>query len=144
MSTCLLIRPSDAEDTELRFGHWGIEARRQTQRQNASRVGGVYHTIVPKACRCIVRMALLLVLLADWSLEDLFLFGAPRVALGLDAIALHGGQDTGRLFAAHHTDARVGPHPQKARRIRAAAHPVVSRAEAATDDHREFRNLSAS
>src|SRR3989475_7233835 len=84
--------------------------------------------------------SLILVLLADGGLEGLFLLGRPLAALGLDAVALDGGQHAGRLLAAHDRDARVGPHPQEARRIGAAAHAVVARAEGAADDDGELRH----
>ena len=63
-----------------------------------------------------------------------------RAALGLDAVAPHGGEHARGLLAAHHADARVRPHPQEARRVRAAAHAVVAGAEAAADDDRELRH----
>ena len=54
-----------------------------------------------------------------------------------------GRQHAGGLFTTHHADARVGPHPQEARRIGATAHAVVAGAKAAADDHRELGHLRA-
>src|SRR5687768_18254190 len=71
-------------------------------------------------------MPLALVLLADGFLEVLLGFLRRE-------IAFHGRQHRSGLLAAHDRDARVRPHPEKARRIRAAAHPVVARAERAAD-----------
>ena len=47
--------------------------------------------------------------------EGQFFFSAPAAALGLNGIAFDSGQHTGSLLAAHHANARVRPHPQKAR-----------------------------
>ena len=52
-----------------------------------------------------------------------------------------GGKHGGRLLAAHHRDARVRPHPEEARAVGAPAHAVVAGAEAAADDHGEFRHI---
>ena len=86
-------------------------------------------------------MALELVLIADRRLEGFFLFLAPAPALGLDAVAAHGGQHARRLFAAHHADARIRPHPQEARAVGAAAHAVVAGAEGAADQHGDLGHL---
>ena len=86
-------------------------------------------------------MALPLVLIADRRLEGFLFFGGPCLVRALDAIAFHRGQHRRRLLAAHHRNARVWPHPQKARAIGTAAHGVVAGAEAAADYHREFRHV---
>src|SRR5690606_31643922 len=106
--------------------------------QHAAGVGRVDDAVVPQPRGGVPGAALVFVLLADRSLEGLFLFGRPVAAAGLDAVAAHGGQHAGGLFAAHHADARVGPHPQEAGTVGAAAHGVVAGAEAAADDHGEL------
>src|SRR5262249_22241307 len=50
------------------------------------------------------------------------------------------GEHVRRLLAAHHRDARIGPGPQEARIVRAAAHRIVAGAEAIADDDGEFRH----
>src|SRR5947207_385493 len=76
-------------------------------------------------------MALALVLVADWLLEFLLL-------LFRGEISPHGSEYARGLLAAHDRDARVGPHPQHARTVGAAAHAVIAGAEGAADDHREL------
>ena len=63
-----------------------------------------------------------------WSLVLLL---ELRADLGLADLGHHGRG----LLAAHDGDPRVGPHEQEARRVGAAAHPVVAGAERAADDH---------
>src|SRR5205814_4503618 len=99
------------------------------------------HAVVPQPRARVVRMSLVLELVEDGLPEGGFLVGAPAPALRLDAVALHRGQHAGRLLAAHHADARVGPHPEEARAVGAAAHAVVARAETAADDHGELRHV---
>src|SRR5690606_9867071 len=94
--------------------------------------------VVPQARGGVPGAALVLVLLAHRGLEALLVLGAPLAAAGLDRVAAHGGQHAGGLFAAHHADARVRPHPQEAGAVGAAAHRVVAGAEAAADDHGEL------
>src|SRR6185312_4880225 len=89
----------------------------------------------------VVRVTLQLVLLAQRRLERLLFGGRPVPALRLDAVALDGSEHAGGLLTAHHADARVRPHPQEARRVRATAHAVIAGAEAAADDDGEFRHL---
>ena len=52
-------------------------------------------------------------------------------------VPLHRHEHTRRLGAAHHRDAPVGPHPEQARVVGAAAHAVVAGAEGAADDDAE-------
>src|SRR4030088_3851179 len=85
-------------------------------------------------------MALAVVLLADRLLEGFLLFLRPHASARLDIVAPHGGEHARRLLAAHHRDARAGPHPQEARTVGATAHAVVTRPVAAADDHRELRH----
>src|SRR5699024_9337499 len=75
--------------------------------------------------------------------ELFFLLGRPAFAAFLDAVALDRGQHAGGLLAAHHADARVGPHPEEARAVGAAAHGVVAGTEAAADDHGELGYVRA-
>src|SRR5690606_40695047 len=84
--------------------------------------------------------SLLFILGADRSLEGLFLFSGPAFSPCFEIVAPDRRQDARCLFAAHHGNACVWPHPEKARSIGAPTHPIVPRAEAAADDHGEFRN----
>src|SRR5438552_5349111 len=137
----LLMRTSHAEDAELRRQDRRVQRGRERQAEDATRLRGVDHAVVPQARTRVVRMPLRFVLRADRRLERRFLVGAPLPAAGLDAVALDGRQHAGRLFATHHADARVGPGPQKARRVRAAAHAVVAGTEAAADEDRQLGHL---
>ena len=88
----------------------------------------------------VVGRALGLVLLEDRRPNRGLLLLRQRLPLASALIALHGGQHRGGLFAAHHRDAGVGPHPQQPRVVRPPAHPVVARAERPADDDRELRH----
>src|SRR3990167_4029377 len=113
---------SHAEHAKARFANRRVQAGTQAQGQHAPCVRRADHAIVPQAGRGVIGMTLLLVLLADGGFEGGFLVRAPLAALALDAVTLDRGQHAGGLFAAHHADARVGPHPQKTRIERAPAH----------------------
>src|SRR5690606_34743768 len=99
--------------------------------------------VVPQPRRGVVRVALVLVLLADRRLERLLVLRAPLAALRLDGITPDGGQYAGGLLAAHDADPGVGPHPQEAAAVGAAVHGVVAGAEAAADDHGELGHVRA-
>src|SRR4030095_15713937 len=88
-------------------------------------------------------MTLVLELLENRCLEGGFLLRAPCAAARLDSVSLDSGQHARCLFTAHHVDASIRPHPQKARRICAATHAIVTCTEAAADNHRELRHLCA-
>src|SRR5690625_3988864 len=94
---------------------WGVLGRGEREAEDAAGVGGIDDTVIPEACRGVIRMALGFVLLAQRLLEGFLLLLAPLVALALDAVALDGGQDARGLFATHDRDTRVGPHPEKPR-----------------------------
>ena len=61
-----------------------------------------------------------------------------RSALARQLIALYCREHARRLLTAHHRDPRVGPHPEPARLVRAAAHAVVASAERAADHDGEL------
>src|SRR5690606_12636273 len=61
----------------------------------------------------------------------------------LHAFSFDGRHNTGGLFAAHHGDAGVGPHPQKVRAVGASAHAVVACAEAAADQYGDLGHVGA-
>ncbi|KAH6605589.1 hypothetical protein Trco_004742 [Trichoderma cornu-damae] len=65
-----------------------------------------------------------------------------NLELRVDGLAdrLHDG---GQLLAAHDADAGVGPHPEEARAVGAAAHAVVAGAVAAADDDGELGDVGA-
>src|SRR5258706_1860602 len=134
---------SHAQDAEARLLGRCVGGDGKRQAQHAARIGGVDHAVVPEPRAGVVGMALPLVLLANGILEGLFLGFRPAFALGLEAVALHGGEHRGRLLAAHHRDARVGPGPEEARIERAPAHAVVAGAERAAQDHRQLRHSGA-
>ena len=57
----------------------------------------------------------------------------------LHGIALDGGQNGGRLLAAHHGDTRIGPHEQETRRVSPATHAVIARTIGSANNDGEFR-----
>src|SRR5574343_1020487 len=105
------------EDAELGFFGRGVHRRRQAETEYAAGVGRIDDAVVPQAGRGVVGVALGFVLLADRRLEGGFFLGRPGLAGGFDAVALDRGQHAGRLFAPHHRDTRIRPHPQEARRV---------------------------
>src|ERR1051326_8332546 len=131
---------SHSKDAETRLRDRRVVRDRQPEAEVAARVGGVDDAVVPEARGRVVRAPFALVL-REHRIGDLaLLFGAQLLAVARELIALHGRQHAGGLLAAHDADPRVRPHPEKARRVRAAAHPVVPGAERAADDHRELRH----
>ena len=117
-----------------------VERRRDGQGQHVARLRRVDHAVVPQARRRVVGVALALVLGQDRRLE-----GVPRRLAGplpdRAASLADGRQHAGRLRATHHADARVGPRPQAAAAVGAAAHAVVAGPERAADDDRELGHL---
>src|SRR5450830_1391533 len=136
----MIFPSSHAEDTELRVGNRRVQCGGKAQAQHHAGVGRVDDAVVPQARAGVVGVALVFVLLLDGLLEGRFFFRRPLAAAAFDTVALDGGQHGGGLLAAHDGNARVGPHPQEARRVGAAAHAVVAGAEAAADDDGELRH----
>src|SRR5471030_2276625 len=139
--TVSLIRTSHPEHAELGLADRLVHRRRQCQRQGHARVGRIEDAVVPDARGGVVWMALALVGFADRFLERLFLVLWPLAALGLDIVAPYRRQHAGRLLPAHDRDARVGPHPEEAGAVGAAAHAVIAGTVAAAHDHRELRHV---
>src|SRR5580704_18545015 len=108
----------------------GVGGHGQREPEDPAGVGRVDDPVVPQPGGRVVRVALVLVLLADVGL------------VAADATT-DGGQYARGLVAAHDGDAGVRPHPQESWRVGAAAHRVVARAERAADDHRELRDSRA-
>src|ERR1700735_3646081 len=132
---------SHAEHAETRVLDERIHRRRQPETEHVAGLRRVDHAIVPQARAGVIRMALRFVLVADRRFERLFLFRRPRAALAFDTIATHGSQHRSGLFSTHHGDARIRPHPEETRRIRATAHAVIPGAKRPADDYRELRHL---
>src|SRR5262245_62458596 len=86
-------------------------------------------------------MPLAFILLADRRLERRILRRAPAAALGLGRFLAQKPEHARSLLAAHDRDARVRPHPEKARSVSAPAHPVIAGTVAAADDDGVFRNV---
>src|SRR5574343_165892 len=103
------------EDAELRFFGRCIHRGGKAEAEHAAGICRIDDAIVPEARRGVVGVALRLVLLADRCLEGGLFVGAPGLASGFDAVALDSGQHAGCLFAPHHRDAGIRPHPQEAR-----------------------------
>src|SRR5690606_3016341 len=85
--------------TALRLRDRGVEGGGEGKRQHLARFCRVDDAVVPEASRGIERVPLALVLLEDRRAERGFLFGGPRAALALDALALDQRQDGRGLFA---------------------------------------------
>src|SRR6185437_7793225 len=124
----------------LRLGAADREVQREAE--HAPRVERIYHAVVPQASRRVVGMSLRFVLRAD-LLHERLLLALPGLTARPRAVAAHGCEHLRGLLAAHDRDARVRPHPQKARAVGTAAHCIVARSEGAADDHRELRNRRA-
>src|SRR5437868_3258314 len=130
--------PSHPEHAVARRADGSIEAGRDGQAQRGARVGGVEDAVVPQARRAVVGAALNLVLLQRGPHKLVLLRGRHLRAACAQVIEPHLQEHRGRLLPAHHRDARVGPHPQEAWVVGAAAHGVVARAERAADDDGEL------
>src|SRR3954452_11868023 len=128
-------RGSHPEDAVAEFAQRCVGARGEGETEHGAGLRGVDHAVVPEAGGGVVRVALVLVLLADRRLERLFLLGRPLLAAGLEPVAADLGQHAGRLLAAHHRDPRIGPREQEPGRVRPTAHRVVTGPERAADHH---------
>src|SRR3954466_4449941 len=120
------IRSSHPEDAVAELAQRRVGARGEGETEHGAGLRGVDHAVVPEAGGGVVRVALVLVLVADRRLERLLLLGGPFLAAGLEPVAAHGREDAGRLLAAHHRDAGVGPGEEEPGRVRPAAHRVVA------------------
>src|SRR4051794_1021738 len=138
-STVSNIRSSHPEDAVAELAQRRIGARGEGEPEHGAGLRGIDDAVVPEAGGGVVRVTLVLVLLADRRLERLFVLGRPLLAAGLQPVAAHGRQDAGRLLAAHHRDAGIGPGEQEPGRVRPAAHRVVAGPERAADDHGQLR-----
>ena len=130
-----------AEHAELRRRDRRVEAGRQAKRQRLAGPRRIDDAVVPEARGGVVGRSLALVLLED-RLPD----GAARrrrsacLPSRASWSRLTVASTRGRLFAAHHRDARVRPHPEEPRIEGAAAHPVVAGTERSADDDGELRD----
>src|SRR5215467_16384302 len=114
------LHPEDAEPRGL--GRRRIEPGGERKPQDRARVGRVDDAVVPDARGGVIGMPLAFVLLAKRRLERLLVRGAPGTALGLGRFLAQEPEHARSLLAAHDRDARVRPHPEKARSVGAPAH----------------------
>src|SRR3954451_11459533 len=112
------IRHSHPEDAVAELAQRRVGARGEGETEHGAGLRGVDDAVVPEAGGGVVGMALVLVLVADRRLERLFLVGRPLLTAGLEPVAAHLGQHAGRLLAAHHRDAGIGPGEEEPRRVR--------------------------
>src|SRR6185369_716660 len=126
---------SHTEDAEARLLDGRIKSRGQAEAQHPPAVGRRDDAVVPEPRAGVIGMALALILGADGGLEGLLFLRRPG---RLHIVLLDLGEDGGRLLAAHDRDSRIGPHPEKARPISAAAHAVIAGPETAADDERQL------
>ena len=124
----------------LRFRNRRVIRRRDSERERLSCVHRVQDAIVPEPGGGVVGRPFAFVLVEDRTADGLLLFGAERLALARELVALHGGQHASGLLSTHDRDAGIGPHPEKARIVRASAHSVVAGAERAANDDSKFRD----
>src|SRR5213075_2371120 len=126
--TIALIAASHAEHAEAHRRNRSVQAGRQREGQHVARLGRIDDAVVPEPRGGEVGAALPLVGVENRLLERAHFFVRHRL---LRARLLDLRQHRGGLLAAHHADPAVRPHEEKARLIRAPAHAVVARAEAA-------------
>src|SRR5215210_6459886 len=127
-----MLHPKYAESSLF---EWGVRGGGEAEGQDHSRVDGVYDAVVPEPRGRVVGVAFILVLFEDRGFEVFALLIGHLFVLAPQAFFLHGEEDVRGLLAAHHADAGVWPHPEEARRVGPAAHPVVAGPEGAADDH---------
>jgi hypothetical protein len=109
--------------------------------QNVPGVLRQNNAVVPKPRRGVVNRALLIVLLNHFLLELLLGLQVP-LAAGLNrAVLLNGDEHASSLLAAHDRDLRIGPRKEEPRTVCPAAHAVISGAEAAAEEERDFGHL---
>ena len=101
---------------------------------------GIEDAVVPQPRGGVVGRSFELVFVEDRLPDLALLVRAERLVLARELLALHRREHAGRLLAAHHRDARVRPHPEEPRLVRAAAHAVVAGAERPADDDGELRH----
>src|ERR687897_23110 len=113
----------------------------ETQSQDHPGVHRVYNAVVPEPRGGVVGVPFRLVLLEDGPLELLALLVGHLLCLSREVVLLNGEEDVRGLLPPHNADAGVRPHPEEARRVGAAAHPVVACPEGPADDYRELRDV---
>jgi hypothetical protein len=124
---------------------WGdrrVQRRGEGEAKNPAGLGRINDAVIPQPRSRIVRVPLRLVLRADRRLEFFFFLRAPFAALEGHAVTPDCRQHAGGLLSSHDADTRIGPHPEKARRIGPATHAVIAGPEAAADQHGDLRDLS--
>src|SRR5205807_2873810 len=120
--------------------HGGVEDGGQAERQNGPGLGRVDDAVVPQPRRAVVGAALLLVLRQNRSGQRLLLLAGHRLAFAAQLIVFDGQKNGRGLLAPHDGDSGIGPHPEEAGLVRAAAHRVVPRAVGPAEDHRDPRH----
>src|SRR4051795_9833011 len=89
---------SHPEDAVAELTQRRVGARREGEPEHGAGLRGIDHAVVPEAGGGVVRMALVLVLLADRRLERLFLLGRPLLAACLEPVAANLGEHAGCLL----------------------------------------------
>src|SRR4051812_35226758 len=93
---------SHPEDAVAQLAERRVGARREGETEHGAGLRRVDDAVVPETGGGVVRVALVLVLLADRRLERLLVLGRPFLAARLEPVAAHLGQHAGRLLPAHH------------------------------------------
>src|SRR5579883_1976637 len=134
------LHPRDAERDGIERPDNRFARDRQREGQHLARVARIDDAIVPEMRRRIERRRLAVELI-DNRLEHLVDLG-PGWLLALTQVLLLGHRlhDAGRLLAAHHGGAAVGPREDEARIVGPTAHAIVARAEAADDHDGDLRD----
>src|SRR5580693_3196719 len=102
-----VIAASHPEDAEAGRRERGPGGHRQGHPQHPPGVHRVDDAVVPQSRGRVVGRALVFVLLADGPFELVLVLGRPAATPRFDRVPAHGGQDRGRLLAAHDRDAGV-------------------------------------
>src|SRR5207245_6627721 len=135
-------QPSNLHPKHAKPWHFDrrVVADGKCQPEVVASFGGIDDPVVPQPGGAVVRASLTLIFLQNRIGDRAFLLARQLFSFARELIALHRRQHPGGLLAAHHADASVRPDPQKSRTVGASAHTVISRAEGAADDDREFRH----
>mmetsp|Transcript_48915 Transcript_48915/g.135698 ORF Transcript_48915/g.135698 Transcript_48915/m.135698 type:complete len:227 (-) Transcript_48915:35-715(-) len=130
--------PSHAEDAKRRLLDRRVGGGGEAEPEHVARVLGLDDAVVPDARRGERRGRRLVKLVEHGFVELGHLLLVHRLARFLGRRRLHLREHARRLFATHHADPRVRPHPHEPRRVGTAAHAVVARAKRATHHEREL------
>src|SRR6202158_531534 len=103
-------------------------------------MGWIDDGVDPQTRGGVTRIGLVLVGGADGFVQFFFLFFVDFSAFALELFQFYFDESAGCGVAAHHGEARRRPRKHEARIVGLSAHGVISGAEAATANYRDFGN----